>query len=104
MAVYGGGLENRKQAPHVQWSKITNDLEHVFEPFYSTKNLELGAGIGRHHGLGLSVALGIMHEMGGNIAVSSVPGRETTIEIKLPVDPAQPLRPEWEDAPEHLGP
>ena len=82
---------------------VREDLEHVLEPFYSTKNPELGAGIGRHHGLGLSVALGIVHEMGGDIAVSSCPGRKTTIEIRLPVDPSQPLRPEWEDAPKHLG-
>ena len=81
---------------------VREDLEHVLEPFYSTKNPELGAGIGRHHGLGLSVALGIMHEMGGDITVSSIPGRKTTIEIKLPVDPSQPLLPEWEDDPEQL--
>ncbi|MCH8964721.1 MAG: hypothetical protein IIB58_07160 [Planctomycetes bacterium] len=60
-------------------------------------------GIGRHHGLGLSVALGIVHEMGGEIAVSSSPGHMTTIEIRLPVDPSQPLGPECEDSPEHLG-
>ena len=79
-------------------------LEHVLEPFYSTKNPDFGAGIGRHHGLGLSVALGIVHEMGGDIAVSSTPGRMTTIEIKLPLDPSKPLRPEWEDAPQPLDP
>jgi len=81
---------------------VREDLEHVFEPFYSTKNPELGAGTGRHHGLGLSVALGIVHEMGGDITVSSIPERMTTIEIRLPVDPSQPLRPEWQDDPEHL--
>ena len=81
---------------------VREDLEHVFEPFYSTKNPELGAGTGRHHGLGLSVALGIVHEMGGDITVSSIPERRTTIEIRLPVDPSQPLRPEWQDDPEHL--
>ncbi len=79
-------------------------LEHVLEPFYSTKNPEFGAGIGRHHGLGLSVALGIVHEMGGDIVVSSTPGRMTTIEIKLPLDPSKPLRLEWEDAPQPLDP
>ncbi len=78
------------------------DLEHVLEPFYSTKNPELGAGIGRHHGLGLSVALGIVHEMGGDITISSIPGHETTIEIKLPVGPSQPLLQKWEDDPERL--
>ncbi len=81
---------------------VREDLEHVFEPFYSTKNPELGAGTGRHHGLGLSVALGIVHEMGGDITVSSIPERMTTIEIRLPVDPSHPLRPEWQDDPEHL--
>jgi polar amino acid transport system substrate-binding protein len=82
---------------------VREDLEHVFEPFYSTKNPELGAGTGRHHGLGLSVALGIVHDMGGDITVSSIPERMTTIEIRLPVDPSHPLRPEWQDDPEHLG-
>lgn len=82
---------------------VRENLEHVFEPFYSTKNPELGVGIGRHHGLGLSVALGIVHEMGGEIAVSSSPGHMTTIEIRLPVDPSQPLGPECEGSPEHLG-
>ena len=82
---------------------VRENLEHVFEPFYSTKNPELGAGIGRHHGLGLSVALGIVHEMGGDIAVSSSPGRKTTIEIRLPLDPSHPLRPEWENTPQHFG-
>ena len=83
---------------------VREDLEHVLEPFYSTKNPELGAGIDRHHGLGLSVALGIVQEMGGNVAVSSVPGRMTTIEIRLPLDPSQPLRLERENAPEQLDP
>jgi PAS domain S-box-containing protein len=79
-----------------------DDLEHVFEPFYSTKNPDLGAGIGRHHGLGLSVALGIVHEMGGDITVSSKPGHETIIEITLPRDPSDPLRAPRADDTEHL--
>ncbi|MBL4867243.1 MAG: response regulator, partial [Pseudomonadales bacterium] len=41
------------------------DIEHLFEPFYTTK--EVGEG----SGLGLSMAHGILHEYGGHIIVTS---------------------------------
>jgi PAS domain S-box-containing protein len=56
------------------------DLAHIFEPFYTTK--QEGHGIG----LGLSTTYGIIHRHGGTLTAASQPGRETTFEISLPVE------------------
>ena len=54
------------------------DLARIFEPFFSTK--EVGAGTG----LGLSTVYGIVHQTGGYIFVDSAPGEGTTFSIYLP--------------------
>jgi len=60
-----------------------DDLARVFEPFYTTK--EVGQGTG----LGLSVSYGIVQEHGGRLAVESRAG-VTTFSVELPVRSATP--------------
>jgi two-component system cell cycle sensor histidine kinase/response regulator CckA len=54
------------------------DMERIFEPFFSTK--DVGAGTG----LGLSTVYGIVHQHGGFIFVDSAPGQGATFSIVLP--------------------
>jgi len=54
------------------------DIQRIFEPFFSTK--EVGAGTG----LGLSTVYGIVHQTGGYIFVDSAPGEGATFSIYLP--------------------
>lgn len=57
-----------------------DSLEHIFEPFYTTK--ETGKGTG----MGLSVVHGIVHGNNGHIRVDSVHGEGTSFMIYLPID------------------
>lgn len=56
----------------------TETLQHMFEPFYTTK------GTGRGTGLGLAMVYGIVEQHGGHITCSSEIGTGTTFDIYLP--------------------
>ncbi len=59
------------------------DLERVFEPFFSTKAKKGGTG------LGLSITYGLVQEIGGMIRVQSEVGKGTSFIITLPLKMAQ---------------
>jgi len=54
-------------------------MENIFEPFYSTK--EMGNGTG----LGLSLVYGFMEDLGGYIRAKSRPGRGTSFFLYFPL-------------------
>ncbi len=62
-------------------------LPLVFEPFFTTKGL-LAGGDRANPGLGLSVAHGIVTEIGGDITVTSRPGKGARFTISFPVPQA----------------
>jgi signal transduction histidine kinase len=62
------------------------DLDHIFEPFFSTRVKQGGTG------LGLSITYGLVQDLGGGIEVSSEVGKGTTFHITLPVRPPQDRR------------
>jgi two-component system NtrC family sensor kinase len=55
------------------------DLDKVFEPFFSTKP------VGKGTGLGLSLCYGIIETHGGRLEISSQPGKGTEIRVILPL-------------------
>jgi CheY-like chemotaxis protein len=74
-------------------------LAHAVEPFYSTKE------IGRGTGLGLSMVHGLAAQLGGGFHLNSAPGQGTRVDLYLPAaDEAAPAQPRPQlDAQHDLG-
>ena len=90
-AMPGGGklvVQTRAQNGHVVCSVedtgmgMTEEvLDRLFVPFFTTKEVNQGTG------LGLPVVHGIITSHGGTIEVKSTPGVGSTFTIRLPVEP-----------------
>jgi PAS domain S-box-containing protein len=59
-------------------------LARIFDPFFSTK---------KSSGLGLTVSKNIVERHGGNIEVTSLPGRGTTFTVHLPISAVAAVAP-----------
>jgi signal transduction histidine kinase len=55
------------------------ELGHIFDPFYTTKDPGKGTG------LGLSICFRIVEGLGGGIRVKSTQGKGTTFTIEIPL-------------------
>lgn len=55
------------------------EVERIFEPFYSTKAAQGGTG------LGLSISHDIVRQHGGGVHVASEPGRGTRFRVEIPL-------------------
>jgi signal transduction histidine kinase len=86
-AANAAGARALQASDTAQWRLTVRDsgrgidpaqLTHVFEPFFSSRQL------GDAHGLGLSVVHGVVRAHGGSVIVDSTPGRGTEVQVLLP--------------------
>ena len=71
-----------------QGSGISHEnLGRVFTPYFTTKNI---GDQTRGFGLGLTICQKIVHLHRGTISLHSTEGRGTTVQIDLPIEPAEP--------------
>jgi two-component system NtrC family sensor kinase len=85
----GGSLLIKVHTEDGHWLKIEIEdtglgiepehLPRIFDPFYTTKE------VGRGTGLGLSVTYGIIEKHGGHIEAHSQKGQGTSFTITLPI-------------------
>lgn len=67
-------------------------LEHIFDPFYTTKAQDAGTG------LGLPTVVGILLQHGAGIQVASAPGRGTRVTVYWPMQGSAAAPPRAGDA------
>jgi signal transduction histidine kinase len=73
---HGTSIAVRDSGPGIR----REDLERIFEPYFSTKTFGFG--------LGLSITKRFVEEHGGTISIESEPGLGTTMKIRIPQDEA----------------
>jgi signal transduction histidine kinase len=61
------------------------EIDHAFDPFYTTKPLGAGSG------LGLATVHAIADQCGGAVFIESAKGEGTSVRVHLPLTSAQPL-------------
>lgn len=72
-------------------------LERAIEPFFTTKSV--GAGTG----LGLSTSFAIVKAHSGTMSIDSTPGQGTAVEVMLPITHAPTAEPERSARPARMG-